>query len=277
MRAAGATQMDVTRITGIGRDLRARVKTFFDTPLGVGASPLEVAQAVLDEAEAHVEPTGGGRRVFPYTALHVRVLVADGGADAMEAGLAGLASRLRERLVELRCDAPRALDVHLTCVTEPPAAWPAGRVVHVEYVRRKVDGERVAAPASAAHVRPLALTVTVVCGAASEQAYRFTDGTVSIGRSADPTDGIGRLRRNRVVFADVVDGVTETVGRAHARLRFDPEGGGFRLYDEGSSNGTAVLRGGDVIAVGPRDPRGVRVRSGDEVCVGRAVLRLEIG
>ena len=34
---------------------------------------------------------------------------------------------------------------------------------------------------------------------------------------------------------------------------------------------------GDVIVVHRRDPRGVRVRSGDEIQVGRALLRVTIG
>jgi pSer/pThr/pTyr-binding forkhead associated (FHA) protein len=99
---------------------------------------------------------------------------------------------------------------------------------------------------------------------------------VSIGRTADPTDDLGRVRRNRIAFMDTVDGVTETVGRAHARLRFDPETGDYRLYDEGSSNGTSIHRDGDVIVVPRRDPRGVRVRSGDEIQVGRAAVRVVI-
>ena len=37
----------------------------------------------------------------------------------------------------------------------------------------------------------------------------------------------------------------------------------------------AVLRGGEEIAVHRRDPRGVRVRSGDEIRLGRALLRVD--
>ena len=36
------------------------------------------------------------------------------------------------------------------------------------------------------------------------------------------------------------------------------------------------LRDGEMIVVHARDPRGVRVRSGDEIHLGRAVLRIEI-
>ncbi len=114
-------------------------------------------------------------------------------------------------------------------------------------------------------------------GATTANTYTFTDSTISIGRSTDPTDELGRVRRNRVAFLDTVDGVTETVGRAHARLRFDGPTEGYRLFDEGSSNGTSIIRAGTTIAVPPRDPRGVRVQSGDEVVIGRAVIRVTLG
>ena len=48
----------------------------------------------------------------------------------------------------------------------------------------------------------------------------------------------------------------------------------YWLFDDGSSNGTSIVREGTTIHVAPRDPRGVRVRSGDEVHVGRAVVRV---
>jgi hypothetical protein len=37
-----------------------------------------------------------------------------------------------------------------------------------------------------------------------------------------------------------------------------------------------LLRGGRTIRVPPRDPRGLRVQSGDEVQLGRALIRLTI-
>ena len=51
------------RLGDIGRDLQARLKNFFDTPLDAAATPLEVCQAVVDDVELHVEPVGRGRRV----------------------------------------------------------------------------------------------------------------------------------------------------------------------------------------------------------------------
>ena len=97
----------------------------------------------------------------------------------------------------------------------------------------------------------------------------------SAGPENRPTSSAA-TRRNRVAFLDARDGVTETVGRAHARLRFDAGSRSYRLFDDGSSNGTSIIRDGTTIAVPPRDPRGVRVQSGDEIQVGRALLRIEI-
>ncbi len=169
-----------------------------------------------------------------------------------------------ERLAEVRCELPRALDVQVECVDDAPASWAVGQVLDIAYVAS-------AAPAPA-HAT---LHITVLEGTATEACSTFVEATVSIGRSADPTDDHGRLRRNRVAFLDIADPVNQTVGRAHARLRRDPATGEYRVFDEGSRNGTSILRDGDVIPV-PRDPRGVRVRSGDQIHLGRAVLLIQI-
>jgi pSer/pThr/pTyr-binding forkhead associated (FHA) protein len=84
------------------------------------------------------------------------------------------------------------------------------------------------------------------------------------------------VRRNDVAFLDSVDGVTETVGRAHACFRCDQERGEYQIFDDGSSNGTWIVRKGTTILVPPKDPRGVRVESGDEILFGRAAVRVSI-
>ena len=83
-------------------------------------------------------------------------------------------------------------------------------------------------------------------------------------------------RRNDVAFGDAHDGVTETVARAHARVEFDPIVRGYVLFNESATNPTFVIRGGRSLHVTPRDRRGVRIVSGDEVQLGRAVLGVAI-
>ncbi len=268
----------------MSRDLHSRLKQFFDTPLDASATPLEIGLAVLDDVERHVEPIGRGRRAFPYTSLTVHVLAEENTRVRIETALQTLDQRVRERLGELNCDPPRALVVAIAWLDERPSTWTSGQIFTVEYGRAALTA--VAPAASTAPSVSLTdpapailpdVVVSVLKGAATDETYRFHEPMISIGRSEDPTDALGRVRRNRVAFLDVVDGVTETVGRAHARLRFDAASRDYRLFDDGSSNGTAILRGGETIAVPARDPRGVRVQSGDEVLVGRAVIRIELG
>jgi hypothetical protein len=178
-----------------------------------------------------------------------------------------LDARLRERLAEVRCEIPAALAVSVSITDARNGEQP---VLRIEYGR---DG--AAARVSAARGLP-ELRVTVVKGQADRADYAFTGGAVSIGRGAEPADAFGRMRRNDVAFLDARDGATETVARAHARVEFDPALGAYLLFNESSSNPTFLLRGGRSMRVTPRDRRGVRVESGDEVQLGRAVLKLTI-
>ena len=268
-----------TRLVHMSRDLQSRLKQFFDTPLDASATPLEIGLAVLEDVEQRVEPVGRGQRVFPYTRVSLDILAPDAERARIEAGLQTLEQRIRERLAELRCEPPRALAVEIAWCDEPPAGWNAGQIFAVRYSRptgRRTAGAQVGGARETEELTRPEVVISVLKGAATDVTYRFREPVISIGRSEDPTDALGRVRRNRVAFLDVVDGITETVGRAHARLRFDASSQDYRLFDDGSSNGTAIMRGGETIAVPARDPRGVRIQSGDEVLVGRAVIRIDL-
>ena len=75
-------------------------------------------------------------------------------------------------------------------------------------------------------------------------------------------------------FLEVRDGTTETVARAHARLEFDDDLHAYVLFNESSTNPTFIRRDGRNLRVAPRDPRGVRVQPGDELQLGRAILKV---
>jgi hypothetical protein len=256
------------RAWALGERLHAKVQRFFAAPLGPDAKPLEIREAILEEVERQVTPVGDGRRVFPWQRVVCRVVAPDGTRGSCEAALGDLDARVRARLAEVRCEAPRDLDVRVTVLKRTPADWDTGRLFAVDYRPP---------PDTTAHdggsVRPV-LQVTVLTGVASQSTYAFDAQTVLVGRGIDPVDHAGRVRRNHVAFADGDDDVSRTVGRAHARFAWDDASGEYRVYDEGSSNGTHVLRGGSSIPVPPRDPRGLRVRSGDDVQFGRALVRI---
>jgi hypothetical protein len=263
MREARVT----ARLLHFGRDLHARVKHFFDNPPGPDSTPLELLQAALDDLERRVQPGGRGSRVFPYNRVVVRISQAGADCAAIEAVFRRLEPRLRERLVEIGCDPQEAIAAHVVCA---PAA-DGTPVLSVECFNDA--GAQVATPADPTYPT---LRVTVVKGQCGAPEYTFAEPVIAIGRTEEPVDAHGRVRRNHVAFLETRDGITETVGRAHARLQLDAATAAYHLFNEASSNPTFILRNGRSIPVPPRDPRGLRVQSGDEVQLGRAVIRLTI-
>jgi hypothetical protein len=261
----------VTRLSQMRQDWQVRLHRFFAGPLGPDAKPLEIRESVLDAIEDKVEPVGRGRRVFPYSRIAVRVIETNANKAALTTTFDGLDARVRERLRELRCEVPNELDVRTVVLKKAPHGWMAGQLFAIDCQAETKTAEDEDTPQ-----RPTTLRITVVKGQTSEQTYTFTEPLVSIGRTADPADHTGRVRRNHVAFLETVDGTTETVGRGHARFVFDSGRREYRLFDEGSSNGTVIVRAGVSLRVPHRDPRGVRVHSGDEIHLGRAVLRIDL-
>jgi hypothetical protein len=255
------------RVLNVGREWHARLREFFDGTRGGSHEPLELLQAALDDAERKVQPIGRGRRVFPYDSVAVRLAARDGDPAPLLAAFAEFEARLRERLAELQCDIPPALAVAVTALESVPASWSDGQLFSLEF-------RQSATPARPARTPPARqVQIDVLKGAASEMVYLSSEPAIAIGRTSEVIDELGGVRRNQVAFADVTDGVTETVGRAHARLQRDGSGQ-YRVLDEGSRNGTAVIRHGTAMPVPRRDPRGVKLASGDEIQLGRAVIRV---
>ena len=78
----------------------------------------------------------------------------------------------------------------------------------------------------------------------------------------------GLERQNQLAF----DATESTVSRKHARLEYEPDTGKFRLFNDPET--TSVSRDGRGI---PCDAtRGVQLRSGDEIIVGKARVRFEL-
>ena len=256
------------RLLNIGRDLQSRLKAFFENPLEAGATPLELLQAALEDLERRVQPAGRGRKTFPYDRVVVHITQHGADEAAIHAVFRDFGTRLRERLRELNCDAPA--DIETRVALDGSAGEGTATTIRLE-----CGGTAAAHPAELAAATPRGpIRLTVVKGQCAEAEYLLDDPIIAIGRTAAPTDALGQVRYNHVAFAETRDGINETVGRAHARLQFDPASGSYVLYNESSSNPTSIIRGGRAIRVAPRDPRGVRVLAGDQLQLGRAVLRV---
>ena len=244
---SGVGEMNTTDVAGrmwaLGERLHATVRRFFDSPLGPDAKPLEIREAMLEDIERQVTPLGGGRRVFPFARLVARVVAPAASRGTCEATFSDFDARVRARLAELRCEAPPDLDVRVVVLRKTPADWETGRIFALDYRRAPEPASRATTDAP----RPV-LQVTVLAGAATQPAYTIESPTVLVGRGVEPVDHAGRVRRNHVAFVEEADEVAETVGRAHARFTWDAAAGEYRVFDEGSSNGTHVLRGGTSIS-----------------------------
>jgi hypothetical protein len=116
----------------------------------------------------------------------------------------------------------------------------------------------------------------VTHGVATQQTYTFTSCPIAIGRGDEVRDNRQRLlRTNDLVFSEGGGEVNDTVSRRHARIEHDDASGAFRVYDDGSAQGTSIVRKGRGFPV-PRGTRGTRLHTGDEIVLGHARVRVTI-
>ncbi len=244
-----------------------------DVPL----QPIEVRKATLDEIEDLVEPATKSRRIFPYNRVTVEVVAPDAKRRAaMEAVLgerSDLGTAVSARLKSAGCPVPTGLEVRLKLVKRASADWEKGRAFRVRCEHADVEPAKPAA----SRIPGQAAVLVVITGDASLERFPVKGERTNIGRLAEVVDGNRRVvRRNHVVFTDGDNPVNLTVSRSHAHIAPTPAGE-YRLFDDGSSAGTRILRAGQTLALPPGSPRGTRLRSGDEIFFGQALVRFEVG
>jgi hypothetical protein len=111
--------------------------------------------------------------------------------------------------------------------------------------------------------------LTVLEGNAEVKELDIDRNLLYIGRLKQVINSkTGLERQNQLAF----DASEATVSRKHARLEYDADSGKFRLFNDPEI--TSVSRDGRGI---PCDvTRGLQLRSGDELILGRARIRFEI-
>jgi hypothetical protein len=267
---------------GKARKLESRIAESVDRAVEgvVGRSPrqpVEIVQAVLDRVEQQVQPAGRGRRVFPFNHLVVYVVARSRAEkaqfEAVADGPPTLAHRLVDRLKSAGCDVTR-IDVKLTYAARAKPDWLAPEY-HVTFDRVEIPPAVV--PPEPEPAAPPRLELAVVTGAAERRHFTFNGGRIDIGRRAEVLDHRQHLiRRNHVAFTEGETEANRSVSRKHAHIAYMPSTREYRVRDDGSARGTAVLRKGQTIRV-PQGSRGVRLESGDEIALGEARLRVKIG
>ena len=260
----------VDRARQLSRTMAGRLRRAVDPPLASDATPLEIRHFIIESIESRVQPSGGGRRKLPDSLVDVKIVAADPAAQrALRVALDDVQSGVLTRLQELSCEVPAGFRVQVTYLKRSPSGWTADRQLAIEYPHiQAIETARSGAPE---------LTLTVTRGSATQESYTFTQPIVRVGRSPAPHDDRGRTRRNDVAFLENGDDDSMTVTRGHCEIRYSRAGGGYRVFDERSANGTRIVRNSEIIDVPANDPIGVAIIDGDELQFGTASVRVGIG
>jgi hypothetical protein len=241
---------------------RAIGKVFRAVP-GQTREPVELRREVLRAIADQVQPAGGGHYLYPYTGLRVELYTADetlqGPLEAIFA-LPGFADDVTAAIRDRGC-APPMLNVEVE-VKVVPQGEPAPAPYRIAYQRSVTTSSQAVTP------RPSARLV-VLAGRAETSEVEIDRDLLYIGRLREVVNSdTGLERQNHLAF----DASESTVSRKHARLEWDGAGGKFRLFNDPET--TSVSRNGRGI---PCDAtRGVQLRSGDELILGKARVRFEI-
>ncbi|HTX36703.1 MAG TPA: FHA domain-containing protein [Bryobacteraceae bacterium] len=268
----------------LGEYLEKFGRTLFEAPLAQGRpeEPPELAEirlALLDQVREKIQ-TLGGRKVFPFDLLRVELR---GAEEARQSVFSGqffrryLEQEVRSALTAAGCKYPDNLRVEVRATAELPK--PEEPWLLVEATSQRPAG-----------VARAAARLIVRQGTANVPEMRLDKVRINIGRVVDVYRSQGIYRRNDLVFAEDTE-INRSVSREHAHITYDPTTGEYRLF-----NDRWYARGGAPVAVpagelaGPgawivrdsmsqevhRTSRGVKLQSGDEIHLGRAILVFEM-
>ena len=253
-------------------------RTVFEAPFGanaqvIGDSPevAEIRIAVLDEVKKKIQ-RAGGHVLFPYNV--VRILIR---ASGEEAGVFELdffrrffEEELRSGLAKEACRFPADLRVEVRAV-DFGDEW-----LRIETVAEgPVEKESVPARRAA--------RLVVIAGSANQNEIALEKARTNLGRQVDVYKAEGLSRRNDLAFAED-NAINRTVSREHAHIIYDASAGEYRLfndrwYERGNKAknncGLWIVRDGMGQEV-HRDTRGTRLEPGDEIHLGKAVVKFQV-
>jgi hypothetical protein len=259
-------------------------RTVFEAPFGataqvMGESPevAEIRIAVLDEVKKKIQ-RAGGQALFPYNVVRIRIRAAanEGAVFEGEFFRRYFDEEVRRGLSKEACRFPEDLRVEIRAAGGESNE--AGRWLRVE----TVAAEPAPATEEAPRVRRAARLVVAV-GAANKPEIPLQKARVNIGRLTDVYKAEGVSRRNDLAFAED-NSINRTVSREHAHILHDKKTGEYRLFNDRwykrgnkaeNNCGLWIVRDGMGQEV-HRDTRGTRLLPGDEIHLGKAVVKFQI-
>jgi hypothetical protein len=261
----------------VGDFLEKWGRTIFERPLATAPRPdeppelAEIRLAVLDQVREK-SYRSGGKKVFPYDLIRVRMRGVEEDRRAVFAGRffrSYIQQEVHGALRDMGCRFPESLRVDVDVTAGLPQRGE-------EWLRVEVAS---AEPAGGA--RPSA-RLDVREGTANVPAIRIEKPRINIGRAIDVYRSEGLFRRNDLAFAEDTE-INRSVSREHAHIVFDKASGEYRLFNDrwyergenGGECGIWIVRDGMSQEV-HRNARGTRLETGDEIHFGRAVVTFEV-
>jgi pSer/pThr/pTyr-binding forkhead associated (FHA) protein len=250
-------------------------RAIFETPFHAGKGSeqapelAEIRLAVLDAVKA-VSHRAGAVRVFPFEVIRVRLRgVPAEQAGAFESGALAdfLGEEMRGALARSSIRFSKNLRVILETTPDLPLAGEEWIVVETEKAPP-------AAPEAARSSR--AAKLVVMEGAANARELALNKARVNIGRTENVYRSEGPSRKNDLAFVEENE-INRTVSREHAHILIDKASGEHRIfndrwYKQAANCGLWIVRDGMSQPV-HRGARGVALKTGDEIHIGRAVVR----
>jgi hypothetical protein len=231
----------------------------------------EIRLAVLDAVKS-VSHRAGSVRVFPFDTIRVRLRgIPAEQAVAFESGALAdfLADEMRGALSRSSIRFPENLRVTLETAPDLPLEGEQWIVVETEK-SPVVAAEPARALGSA--------KVVVIEGTANVGELALRKSRTNIGRTENVFRPEGPSRRNDLAFAEDNE-INRTVSREHAHILIDKSSGEHRIYNDRwykqpANCGLWILRDGLSQPV-HRGARGVALMPGDEIYIGRAIVRFD--
>jgi len=258
-------------------------RTVFEAPFGahaqaIGDSPevAEIRIAVLDEVRKKIQ-RAGGHALFPYNVVRIKIQAADEGAVfEREFFRRFFEEELRKGLSKEACRFPEDLRVEIR------AAGVGGDGAEKWLLVEMLAEDIVPSSEEAPRARKAAKLV-VSAGTANKSEIPLQKARTNIGRLSDVYKAEGLSRRNDLAFAED-NPINRTVSREHAHIIHDKKTGEYRLFNDrwykrdnkaGNNCGLWIVRDGMGQEV-HRDTRGTRLLPGDEIHLGKAVIKFQV-
>jgi hypothetical protein len=254
-------------------------RAIFESPFGANRiakdapEMAEIRVAVIDAVKAKSH-RASGRHVFPYNLVRVELRgVPETQLSAFEGGFLSqyFEQEIKTSLSRSSYRFPADLHVQLSATSVLPLQGEPWIVVDTAQQTPQVTS-------SAAHAASARLIV--VQGEANLHELAIDKARVNLGRTEEVFRAGGPSRRNDLAFTENNER-NGTVSREHAHVMRSAKTGECRLFNDrsyrGESNcGLWIVRDGLSQPV-HRNQRGTVLQSGDEIHLGRTVIRFESG